>query len=483
MNPAVELRDVFRVHSSAEGDAAALQGLSLSVDEDEIVTVLGPSGAGKTTLLRIIAGLERPSAGAVRAFGFDLGRLPGRAVARYRASTIGYVDQHYTRALAPELPALELVGLKLRMAGVSRGERLARSTELLERVGLADKARVRPGALSGGEQQRIAVCAALADRPRLLLADEPTGELDEANASLVYKLIRELADEQSCTVIMVSHDPSSATIADRAVHIRDGRVSSETARTEGPDELVVVGRGGWLRLPEHFLARAHIGSHARVTVDARRIVVTAPDPDASQAPAHTSVPLERFVREVGARAKDDPVAELREVTRTYGQGPTAVHAIPPTNGSFAGDRFYAVTGPSGSGKTTLLNLLGGLDLATSGDVVLLGQRLSKLDREERATLRRDRVAIIGQHSPLVPFFSARENVELALDLRGRRLRGRSGQPRPSLPWICSTGPIIAHPASRAASRHASPSLAQSPSSRFSCSLTSRPHGSTRRTRS
>ena len=119
MNPAVELRDVFRVHSSAEGDAAALQGLSLSVDEDEIVTVLGPSGAGKTTLLRIIAGLERPSAGAVRAFGFDLGRLPGRAVARYRASTIGYVDQHYTRALAPELPALELVGLKLRMAGVS----------------------------------------------------------------------------------------------------------------------------------------------------------------------------------------------------------------------------------------------------------------------------------------------------------------------------------------------------------------------------
>jgi ABC-type lipoprotein export system ATPase subunit len=168
---AIELRDVFRVHSTPEGDAAALQGLSLRVADGEVLAVLGPSGSGKSTLLRLLAGLERPSAGAVRVYGEELGKMPARGLARYRSTMLGYADQHYARALAPELTARELVALQLGLRGTPAGDRLRRADELLERVGLGDKRGRRPGELSGGEQQRVAVCAALAHRPRVFLAD------------------------------------------------------------------------------------------------------------------------------------------------------------------------------------------------------------------------------------------------------------------------------------------------------------------------
>jgi ABC-type lipoprotein export system ATPase subunit len=225
---AIEVKDVFRVHSTPEGDAAALQGLTLSVREGEVVTVLGPSGSGKTTLLRILGGLDRPSAGIVRVFGTDLARLsPGR-LAAYRTEMLGYADQHYALALAPEPTARELVALPLGLRGVSRLERLARADELLDKVGLGHKRRSRPPELSGGKQQRIAVCAALTHRPRLLLADEPTGELDAANAGFVYRAIGELGREAGCTVFLVSHDPESAAIADRVIRIRDPASAAST---------------------------------------------------------------------------------------------------------------------------------------------------------------------------------------------------------------------------------------------------------------
>ena len=131
------------------------------------------------------------------------------------------------------------------------GERLARAHSLLERVGLRDRSNALPGELSGGEQQRIALCAALAPRPRLLIADEPTGELDEVSAATVYTLLAELSREEGVTALVVSHDPRSAAIADRVVHIRDGRVSEERS---GVGAAVVIGRGGWLRIPEEALA-------------------------------------------------------------------------------------------------------------------------------------------------------------------------------------------------------------------------------------
>ena len=227
MSRAIDVRDVFRIHRTAEGDAAALQGLTLSVEEGEIVVVLGPSGAGKSTLLRILAALEPLSAGTANVYGLDIGSLRGRAAADYRARRLGMIDQHYTRALPPDLRCEEIIGLQLALRGEQRSQRRDRAAELLAAVGLERAAAMLPGQLSGGEQQRVAVCAALAHRPQLLLADEPSGELDRRNGDTVYELIRELARDQGTTAVIVSHDHGATRIADRTVRIRDGRLSEE----------------------------------------------------------------------------------------------------------------------------------------------------------------------------------------------------------------------------------------------------------------
>jgi ABC-type lipoprotein export system ATPase subunit len=408
---AIEVRDVFRVHSTPEGDAAALQGLSLAVSEREVVTILGPSGAGKSTLLRLLAGVERPSAGAVRVLGDDLGKLPPRRLAEYRAANLGYVDQHYVRALAPELSARELVALQLGLRGAPEPTRLARADALLERVGLASKRDRRPGELSGGEQQRVALCAALAHQPRIFLADEPTGELDAETADQVYDLVGELVREHGCTTLLVSHDPESAKVADRIVRIRDGRVSEEWDREDEATDTIVVGRGGWLRLPEELLLRAGIGDRASATLDDGRVVVTA-------APGSSTPAREPAVHGDGAiaarPAKGGVVVRVRRLTKSYGE----TRVLDALDAEFRSGRLYAVTGPSGSGKTTLLHLLAGLDLPDSGTVEVDGVELTGLDRAGRAAHRRRAIAYIGQQAGLVPHLSAVENVELALSLRG-----------------------------------------------------------------
>jgi ABC-type lipoprotein export system ATPase subunit len=406
---AIELRDVFRVHSTPEGDAAALQGLSLRVADGEVLTVLGPSGSGKSTLLRLLAGLDRPSAGIVRVYGQELGKLPSRGLAEYRSTMLGYADQHYGRALAPELQARELVALQLGLRGASGDERLRRADELLERVGLAGKRDRRPTQLSGGEQQRVALCAALAHRPKVFLADEPTGELDAHTADQVYDMLNELVREHGCTTVIVSHDPESARIADRIVRIRDGRVSEEWARdSDGDDETIVVGRGGWLRLPEELLLRAGIGAKATARFTDGGIVV---EPSGErQAEEQGSDPVPGSDASPGA-----VVAAARGLQLSYG----ATRVLEGLDLELHGGLLHAVTGPSGSGKTTLLHLLAGLELPDGGTVEVAGAEVTSLDRAARAALRREKIAYVAQQAGLVPHLSALENVELGLSVRGR----------------------------------------------------------------
>jgi ABC-type lipoprotein export system ATPase subunit len=419
---AIEVRDLFRVHSTPEGDAAALQGLSLAVREREVVTVLGPSGAGKSTLLRILAGLERPSAGVVRIHGEDVGKLGGRRLAEYRSSLLGYADQHYARALAPELTARELVALQLGLRGGSRESRVRRADELLDRVGLAAKRDRRPAQLSGGEQQRVALCAALAHRPKVFLADEPTGELDAETADRIYDLIGELVREAGCTTLIVSHDPESAKVADRIIRIRDGRVSEEWSRDDHAGDTIVVGRGGWLRLPEELLLRAGIGTHATARLDAGAVVVERAGHDAPAPPSPSPSPSnvsdnlsQAMFGPAGATARDGGVvARVHELRKAFGE----THVLDGLDAEFCGGRLHAVTGPSGSGKTTFLHLLAGLELPDAGEVEVVGVELTRLDRAARAAHRRAAIAYVGQQVGLVPHLSALENVELALTLRG-----------------------------------------------------------------
>jgi ABC-type lipoprotein export system ATPase subunit len=406
MTDVVELDHVFRVYPTGEGGSAALQGLTLTVEEGEIVVVFGPSGSGKTTMLRLLAGFDRPSTGRVDVLGVDLRRLGRRKLDDFRGRFLGYADQHYSAALAPELSARELVALPLGLAGARRESRLERADALLDLVGLGDRAEALPFELSGGERQRIAVAAAVSRRPRLLLADEPTAELDSQNAATVYELIERVVRTEAASAVVVSHDPASAAIADRIVHIRDGRVSGETGRDEQEQESIVVGRGGWIRLPEEFLQRSGIVTRARARIDADEIVLSGDEAVAG--------PGESPARPRPAPA-DGAVAELREVSKEFAAGQEVFAGFSAQLGL---GRFTAVTGPSGSGKTTLLNLLAGLELPSEGEVVVLGEVVSVLDRAARAALRRERVGVIAQDARLVPFLSAQENVELALATRG-----------------------------------------------------------------
>ena len=403
MTAIVETRELYAVYPSPTGGLAALRGLTLSVEECEICVVLGPSGSGKTTLMRILAGLERPSAGTVVVAGLDLARATDRQLARHRSRTLGYADQHYWRALAHELTAEELVGVPLGLLSVGSRERRSRARELLERVGLLDRAAALPSELSGGEQQRVALCAALAHRPRLLIADEPTGELDAAAALGVYELFEELVAEHGAAAVVVSHDPASTKIADRVVHIRDGRVSEE--QRDGED-TVVVGEGGWLRVPEELLHSAGIGERARVV--SRNGVVelhrSGDVRDAEPGPA-TAQPA------LGQRGGE---LEARGVSRRYGEQV----ALAGMNALFRSGELAVVTGPSGSGKSTLLALLAGLDLPDVGEILLDEVAISSLDREARAALRRDRIGVVMQDPGLSDFLTALENVELGLALRG-----------------------------------------------------------------
>ena len=417
MTALVELRDLFRVYPSSEGGVAALQGLTLTVQRGELCVVLGPSGSGKSTLLRIVAGFDKPSAGSVSVAGVDVAALGAWEAGRFRSHAIGYADQHYWRALAGELTARELVAVQLGLAGESRARRDTRAGELLERVGLGARRDAHPRELSGGEQQRVALCAAVARRPQLLIADEPTGELDAATAREVLDLIAELSREEGGTALVVSHDPASAERADRVVHVRDGRISDERVAGAGggsSDGAIVIGRGGWLRLPEELLRSAGIDRHAAARLRDGALVVEPAGEElrvpVTQAPPTRTEPS----RSSDACVTGTQAIEARGVTKRYG----AATPFERLDATFAPGKLTVVTGPSGSGKTTLLHLLAGLEIPDEGDVLVDGVSLRSLDRAGRAELRRRAIAFVGQTAGLVPFLGARENAELTLTLRG-----------------------------------------------------------------
>jgi putative ABC transport system ATP-binding protein len=252
---------LVRIYKVADLEVVALQGLDLVVGSGEMIAIVGASGSGKSTLLNILGGLDVPSAGRAVVAGHDLSKLSRRERTAYRRRTVGMVWQQTARNLLPYLTALENVELPMILDG--QAERRARAMQLLETVGLGDRADHRPDRLSGGEQQRVAIAVALANEPDVLLADEPTGELDSVTAAEVFGLLRRINHEIHTTIVIVTHDALVSDQVGRTVAIRDGRTSTETVRrTELADdgehrivheEFAVLDKAGRLQLP-----RAHV---------------------------------------------------------------------------------------------------------------------------------------------------------------------------------------------------------------------------------
>jgi ABC-type lipoprotein export system ATPase subunit len=275
--PAVLCEGLVRIFRTADVEVQALQGLDLRLEAGELVAVVGASGSGKSTLLGILSGLDLPTAGRAEVAGVDLTDLRGARRVRYQRETVGFVWQQTSRNLLPYLSAAENVALPLLIARVPRAERVRRAQELLDLLGVGERAGHRPGELSGGEQQRVALAVALANRPQVLLADEPTGELDEGTSHEVFEAIRHLNRELGVTVLVVTHDPLVSEQVDRTVAIRDGRTATEVLRRTELDEhgqeqvvareYAVLDRAGRMQLPQDFVGALGLRDLVRLELE------------------------------------------------------------------------------------------------------------------------------------------------------------------------------------------------------------------------
>ena len=217
---AVRLREVVKTYGTGEVQVPALRGISLDLPYHRFSMVVGASGSGKSTLLNLIGCIDAPTQGSVEVCGEKVGALDDDALADFRAKNIGFIFQ--TFSLIPVLSAYENVEYPLLLLGLAAAERRARTTAMLEAVGLAEHARHRPNQLSGGQKQRVAIARALAGRPRLIMADEPTASLDSDNGKHITLMMRKLAKSHGCSVLTVTHDPRIMEVADRVLHIEDG---------------------------------------------------------------------------------------------------------------------------------------------------------------------------------------------------------------------------------------------------------------------
>ena len=223
--PLLDLKEVTKEYKLGETVVRALRGLDLSIEEGEIVALMGPSGSGKSTLMHIIGALDTPSNGTAFLDGQDLERLKEKQLVALRGKKIGFVFQTFN--LIQTLTAQQNVELPMIFQGIRRAERVQRAKELLVKVGLADRARHKPSELSGGERQRVAIARALANDPEIILADEPTGNLDTESGASILEMLKGLRVDDGKTVIIVTHDPEATAIADRIIRLRDGRVVEE----------------------------------------------------------------------------------------------------------------------------------------------------------------------------------------------------------------------------------------------------------------
>ncbi|MGH2468243.1 MAG: ATP-binding cassette domain-containing protein [Candidatus Limnocylindrales bacterium] len=273
--PVIVCDNLVRIYKVADLEVVALQGLDLIVEPGEMIAIVGASGSGKSTLLNILGGLDSPTAGRAVVAGYDLGRLSRRARTAYRRQVVGVIWQQTAQNLLPYLNGRENVELPMAFAGAAH--RRQRALDLLSLVGLGDRADHRPDALSGGEQQRVAIAVALANDPAVLLADEPTGELDSATSAEIFELLRTVNGELGTTIVVVTHDPRVSEHVARTVSIRDGRTSSVVLRrTEQAhdgehrviaEEFAVLDRTGRLQLPRAHLETLGLADRVRLVLE------------------------------------------------------------------------------------------------------------------------------------------------------------------------------------------------------------------------
>ncbi|GIE36454.1 ABC transporter ATP-binding protein [Actinoplanes italicus] len=275
--------NLVRIYQTGSIEVQALQGLDLLIGAAEMVAVVGASGSGKSTLLSILAGIDAPTAGRARVGEWDLLNMSRGDRVRYRRQTVGFVRQQTASNLVPYLTAREVVDLPMAAARKPKRERRSRADELLKALGVADCADRRPAQMSGGQQQRVAIAVAMANQPSILLADEPTGELDTVTSAGVFEALRHVNSAFGVTVVVVTHDPEVSGHVERTVAIRDGRTSSEVLRRTETDadgdtrviaeEYAVMDRAGRVQIPREYREALELTRRVRLALEADHVTI------------------------------------------------------------------------------------------------------------------------------------------------------------------------------------------------------------------
>ena len=426
----IRLDRVYKVHRVGGVGVAALGGVSLEIARGEFVAIVGPSGAGKSTILNLIGGIDTATAGLVSVWGKDLSQLDAAGLSAYRRTTVGFLWQGTTKNLIPYLTVAQNAELPLLLAGARPvADRRRRTADLLEFMGLAERANHLPATLSGGEQQRAGLAVALAHEPAVVLADEPTAEIDAEGAGQVIKALRTACTGLGATVVMATHDLVAAAKADITFRLIDGRVRRPAGRANldssgrmtlpeaaasllrsAASQLEVELEGGEVRIRRFQEA---IGSQPGGSAGWAAAAVRPHAPAAlTGETAKAAAPV------IAAGRVKAPLVAAEQVHRTYGHGGTRTAALRDVSLQLAPGELVVVMGPSGSGKSTLLGIAAGFEPPDSGVVMWHGRPLAGLSATEVARRRASEFGVVFQSLGLFPALTARENVYLPLLISG-----------------------------------------------------------------
>ena len=321
-NTFIICENLVKIFKVAETEVLALQGLDLSIKRGELIGIVGASGSGKSTLMNVLGGLVRPSVGQIIVDGQNLLKMSSAELDTYRQVDVGFIWQQASRNLIPYLSAIENVKLPMTLAGRIGRKAENRAKMLLDMVGLQDRYHHKPLQLSGGQQQRVAIAIALANEPKLLLADEPTGDLDSATSDQVYKLFQDLNQEFGLNIIIVSHDPDIAQHVGRVVAIRDGKMATETVRRRKPgsteehpeqqehlEELTVLDSVGRLQIPQALREQLAIQNRVQLEVTEDGLLIK-PAQNLEETSSQAEVHIERQYTRV-EKSNDSFISKLK----------------------------------------------------------------------------------------------------------------------------------------------------------------------------